>query len=52
VAPPSRTPTGAPATVPRMDFELPAEDDPRRTEVREWLAANPDPSGRQLAEAG
>jgi 3-oxochol-4-en-24-oyl-CoA dehydrogenase len=35
-----------------MDFELPAEDDPRRVEVREWLAANPTPSGRTLAEAG
>ena len=35
-----------------MDFELPADDDPRRTEIREWLAAHPDPTGRQLAEAG
>ncbi len=35
-----------------MDFELPAEDDPRRVEVRSWLEANPRPSGRQLAEAG
>ena len=35
-----------------MDFELPAEDDPRRAVVREWLAANPKPTGRQLAEAG
>jgi alkylation response protein AidB-like acyl-CoA dehydrogenase len=35
-----------------MDFELPAPDDPRRLAVREWLAANPRPSGRQLAEAG
>ncbi len=35
-----------------MDFELPGEDDPRRVEVREWLAANPSPTGRQLAEAG
>jgi alkylation response protein AidB-like acyl-CoA dehydrogenase len=31
---------------------LPGDDDPRRTEVREWLAAHPHPSGRQLAEAG
>ena len=31
---------------------MPADDDPRRLEVREWLAANPNPSGRQLAEAG
>jgi alkylation response protein AidB-like acyl-CoA dehydrogenase len=35
-----------------MDFELPAEDDPRRVEVRGWLEANPEPTGRQLAEAG
>ena len=35
-----------------MDFQLPAEDDPRRLAIREWLAANPDPAGRQLAEAG
>jgi alkylation response protein AidB-like acyl-CoA dehydrogenase len=35
-----------------MDFELPPEDDPRRVAVREWLAANPRPSGRQLADAG
>jgi alkylation response protein AidB-like acyl-CoA dehydrogenase len=35
-----------------MDFELPAEDDPRRKELREWLADHPTPSGRELAEAG
>ncbi|MFM2183516.1 MAG: hypothetical protein RJB61_1810, partial [Actinomycetota bacterium] len=35
-----------------MDFELPAEDDPRRVAVREWLDRHPRPSGRQLAEAG
>lgn len=35
-----------------MDFELLAQDDPRRLAVREWLAANPKPTGRQLAEAG
>jgi 3-oxochol-4-en-24-oyl-CoA dehydrogenase len=35
-----------------MDFDLPADDDPRRIEVREWLASNPNPTGRQLAEAG
>lgn len=35
-----------------MDFELPPEDDPRRTEIRAWLAEHPDPSGRELAEAG
>ena len=35
-----------------MDFELPGDDDPTRQQVREWIAANPRPSGRQLAEAG
>jgi alkylation response protein AidB-like acyl-CoA dehydrogenase len=35
-----------------MDFDLPGEDDPRRAEVRAWLAQHPRPSGRQLAEAG
>ncbi len=35
-----------------MDFELPPDDDPRRLAVREWLAANPHPTGRQLADAG
>ena len=35
-----------------MDFQLPAEDDPRRLAVQEWLAANPTPSGRALAHAG
>jgi 3-oxochol-4-en-24-oyl-CoA dehydrogenase len=35
-----------------VDFELPPDDDPRRTEVRAWLAAHPSPSGRELAEAG
>jgi alkylation response protein AidB-like acyl-CoA dehydrogenase len=35
-----------------VDFELPPDDDPRRTAVRGWLAAHPSPTGRQLAEAG
>ena len=35
-----------------MDFELPADDDPRRIAVRQWLAEHPEPSGRTLAEAG
>ncbi len=35
-----------------MDFELPADDDPRRLEVRRWLADHPSPDGRTLAEAG
>jgi alkylation response protein AidB-like acyl-CoA dehydrogenase len=35
-----------------MDFELPADDDPRRVAVRDWIAAHPGASGQQLAEAG
>ena len=35
-----------------MDFALPPDDDPRRLEVRAWLASNPLPSRRALAEGG
>jgi len=35
-----------------VDFELPADDDPRRVAVRSWLAEHPAPLGRELAEAG
>ena len=35
-----------------MDFDLPPDDDPRRTDVRSWLAEHPAPSARELAEAG
>jgi alkylation response protein AidB-like acyl-CoA dehydrogenase len=35
-----------------MDFDLPAEDDPRRLELRAWLAEHPSPSDRDLADAG
>lgn len=35
-----------------MDFQMPSADDPRRIAVRDWIAANPRPTGRQLAEAG
>lgn len=35
-----------------MDFELPGDDDPRRIEVRAWLAEHPEPTAVQLAEAG
>jgi alkylation response protein AidB-like acyl-CoA dehydrogenase len=35
-----------------IDFELPPDDDPRRLEVRAWLAEHPSPTGRELAEAG
>jgi alkylation response protein AidB-like acyl-CoA dehydrogenase len=35
-----------------VDLGLPGDDDLRRSDVREWLAAHPKPTGRQLAEAG
>ena len=35
-----------------MDFDLPPDDDPRRADVRSWLAEHPAPSARELAEAG
>ena len=35
-----------------MNLSLPGEGDPRRREVRAWLADHPSPSARQLAEAG
>ena len=35
-----------------MDFDLPPDDDPRRLDVRAWLAANPEPTGRELHDAG
>ncbi|HEY9558726.1 MAG TPA: acyl-CoA dehydrogenase family protein [Acidimicrobiales bacterium] len=35
-----------------MDFDLPDDEHPDRKSVRHWLAEHPQPSGRQLAEAG
>jgi alkylation response protein AidB-like acyl-CoA dehydrogenase len=35
-----------------MDFALPPDDDPRRSAIRSWLADHPEPTPRQLAEAG
>ncbi|GIT00961.1 MAG: hypothetical protein CM1200mP26_26730 [Acidimicrobiales bacterium] len=35
-----------------MDFDLPADDDPRRLAVRQWLADHPEPTARQLHDAG
>jgi 3-oxochol-4-en-24-oyl-CoA dehydrogenase len=35
-----------------VDFDLPADDAAERLEVRGWFTANPQPTGRQLAEAG
>ena len=35
-----------------MDFDLPADDHPARLAVRAWIAANPAPTGLELAQAG
>ncbi len=35
-----------------MDFDMPPDDDPRRVEVRAWIEAHPNPTDKQLAEAG
>ena len=35
-----------------MEIDLPAQDDPRRVEVRAWFTAHPQPSARELVEAG
>ena len=35
-----------------MDLGLPGENDPRRDQVKRWLTGHPNPTGRQLAEAG
>jgi alkylation response protein AidB-like acyl-CoA dehydrogenase len=35
-----------------VDIDLPSEDDPRRLEVRRWLADHPDPTPTQLVDAG
>jgi alkylation response protein AidB-like acyl-CoA dehydrogenase len=35
-----------------MDFNLPAEDDPRRVEIRKWFDDNPSPSYAKLAKQG
>ncbi|HET8931252.1 MAG TPA: acyl-CoA dehydrogenase family protein, partial [Acidimicrobiales bacterium] len=35
-----------------MDFELPSDDDPRRSEIRAWIAAHPAATGVELAAAG
>ncbi len=36
----------------RMDFDLPDDDHPARTTIRDWIADHPSPSGSELAEAG
>ena len=35
-----------------MDFDLAPEEDPRRLEVRAWLAQHPRPSARDLVDGG
>jgi len=35
-----------------VDLALPGDDHPARVEARRWLASNPEPSARALAEAG
>ncbi len=35
-----------------MDFDFPPDDDPRRLEIRAWLAENPAPSSEDLHAAG
>ena len=35
-----------------MDIDLPADDDPRRLEVRAWFAAHPAPTAAELVGAG
>jgi alkylation response protein AidB-like acyl-CoA dehydrogenase len=35
-----------------MDFDMPADDDPRRLEVREWLANHPGPDNATLHSGG
>ncbi len=35
-----------------MDFDLPPDDHPARKAVRDWIADHPNPTGREMAEAG
>jgi alkylation response protein AidB-like acyl-CoA dehydrogenase len=35
-----------------MEIDLPAEDDPRRVEVRRWFESHPTPSPKELVAAG
>ena len=35
-----------------MDFDMPADDDPRRLAVRQWLTEHPDPDPATLHEGG
>ncbi len=35
-----------------MDFDFPADDDPRRLEIRAWIEAHPSPTPQELADSG
>ena len=35
-----------------MDFDFPADDDPRRLEIRAWIDAHPSPTPQELADSG
>ena len=35
-----------------MDFDFPSDNDPRRSELRAWLAGHPSPTSAELHEAG
>ncbi len=35
-----------------MDFDLPPHDDPRRLEIRRWIAEHPEPTADELHDAG
>ena len=35
-----------------MDFDFPPEDDHRRTEIRDWISKNQNPSNQELVDAG
>jgi alkylation response protein AidB-like acyl-CoA dehydrogenase len=35
-----------------MDFDFPADDDPRRLEIRAWIETHPSPTPQELADSG
>ena len=49
---PSSAGSARTARLAAMDFDLPPDDHPDRLAVRNWLAANAEPTGKQLADAG
>jgi alkylation response protein AidB-like acyl-CoA dehydrogenase len=46
------SPTGTTGKSGHMDFDLPGDDHPTRRTVRDWIASHPNPTGKELAEAG